>query len=114
MLFKRGVRQIVMGHHFSIFQTSQPALFVATDVKGKAPVSNKLHDYSYHVLVIQESEQLAVETTVLGSVISPRQIHKHGTDLSVCLKTDLHALSQQNFLISHAEIQPAQQGALDR
>ena len=67
----------------------QSALLLATASKRKSPVWDKLHDYSFHVFIRQESDQLAGEDKVADGVMSRREIYEHGTGLSFCLKTVL-------------------------
>ena len=60
----------------AIFQMSQPTLLFTPSSEGKASVLYKLHDYSCHLLVQQESKKLADEGTVPDSVIGRCQIYK--------------------------------------
>ena len=70
----------------------EPAWLTVTSGQGEVSVPNKFHDHSDYVLVRQKSQQLAGETTVLGSVISSCQIDKHDTGLLFCLKRILIVL----------------------
>ena len=66
--------------------------------KGKATITNPLHDYVDHVSVRQQSQQLAGETAVPYGVAGCCEVDKHSSGLIFSSKAILDILCQQGDL----------------
>ena len=82
----------------AVFEMVWFALLAVTGSKGKASVSDKLHDHSDYVLIWQKLQQLGGKSTVPNSVICRCQLDKYSTSL-LNLKNIIDILGQKNSLI---------------